>query len=125
MVEAARERHSDPRARFEVGTEVREEVDYVLASGTFTLRAELADADWEAHVRACSEGLWERSRRGLGFNLLARGVKDGRAGPLHGRPGNVGGVVLTRTSRRAGRAALRPAAARLHRPRAAGERRAR
>ena len=54
---------------------MREEVDYVLASGTFNLRAELADADWEAHVRRVLEGLWERSRRGLGFNLLARGVK--------------------------------------------------
>ena len=54
---------------------MREEVDYVLASGTFNLRAELADADWEAHVRRVLEGLWARSRRGLGFNLLARGVK--------------------------------------------------
>jgi hypothetical protein len=27
MVEAAREQHADPRARFEVGTEAREEVD--------------------------------------------------------------------------------------------------
>ena len=56
MIEAARERHADPRARFEVGTEVREEADYVLASGTFTLRAEVADADWEAHVRDLARG---------------------------------------------------------------------
>jgi SAM-dependent methyltransferase len=75
MVEAARERHPDPRARFEDGTEVREEVDYVLVSGTFTLRAEVADADWEAHVRRALEGLWARSRRGLGFNLMTAGVK--------------------------------------------------
>ena len=75
MIEAARERHTDPRARFEVGNEVREQVDYVFASGTFTLRAEVVDADWEEHVRHVLEGLWARSRRGLGFNLLSRGLK--------------------------------------------------
>ncbi len=76
MVEAARERHADPRARFEVGTEVGEEVDYVLASGAFALRADLADEDWEAHVQGVLRGLWERSRRGLGFNLLTRTEKE-------------------------------------------------
>ena len=69
MVDAARAQHPDPRARFEVGTEVGDEVDYVLASGAFTLRADIDDADWEAHVQGVLSGLWERSRRGLGFNL--------------------------------------------------------
>jgi SAM-dependent methyltransferase len=86
MIEAARERHTDPRMRFEVGTEVREEADYVLVSGTFTLRAEVADADWEAHVRDLLEGLWARSRRGLGFNLLARGVKPAEPTVYTGEP---------------------------------------
>ena len=54
---------------------MREEVDYVLASGTFSLRADIGDADWEAHVQGVLQGLWERSRRGLGFNLLARGAE--------------------------------------------------
>jgi len=75
MVEAARGRHADPRARFEVSPEAGDEADYVLASGTFTLRAGVADADWEAHVRHLIEGLWACARRGLGFNLLTRGVK--------------------------------------------------
>ena len=79
MVEAARARHRDPRARFEAGTEVDEAVDYVLVSGTFALRADVGDADWETHVRNVLERLWARSRRGLAFNLLTRGVKV--AGP--------------------------------------------
>jgi hypothetical protein len=53
---------------------VREEVDYVLASGAFALRAEITDEDWEAHVQGVLRGLWERSRRGLGFNLVIRGT---------------------------------------------------
>jgi SAM-dependent methyltransferase len=75
MVAAARELHADPRARFEVGNEVREEVDYVLASGALTLRPGIEDSDWEVHVQDVLHGLWERSRRGLGFNLLTRGGK--------------------------------------------------
>jgi hypothetical protein len=73
MVEAARAQHPDPRARFEVATEVREEADYVLASGALTVRPGIADADWEPHVQGVLRGLWERARRGLGFNLLAGG----------------------------------------------------
>ena len=72
LVEAARAAHPDPRARFEPGSEVREDVDYVFASGAFTLRPGYDDAAWEEHVRAAVAGLWERSRRGLAFNLLAR-----------------------------------------------------
>jgi SAM-dependent methyltransferase len=74
MVETARGLHTDPRARFEVGTEVREEVDYVIVSGTFTVHPGVGDADWEAHVQGVLHGLWERSRRGLGFNLFAGGT---------------------------------------------------
>ena len=76
MVDAARERHTDPRARFEVGTEVREEVDYVMASGAFSVSGDIEDAEWEAHVRGVLQGLWEHSRRGLAFNLFACGMED-------------------------------------------------
>jgi SAM-dependent methyltransferase len=74
MVEAARALHTDPRARFAVGTEVGEDVDYVLASGALSLRPGISDADWERHVEAVLRGLWARAARGLGFNLLLRGA---------------------------------------------------
>ena len=86
MIEAARGRHTDPRMRFEVGTGVREEADYVLVSGTFTLRAEVADAEWEAHVRDRLEELWARSRRGLGFNLMTRGIEVAESTVYTGDP---------------------------------------
>ena len=120
MVEAARELHADPRARFEVGTEVREEVDYVFASGALTLRADIDDAEWEAHVQTVLRGLWERSRRGLGFNLLAARRGGPRAEPstrATRRPGRR--WCSQRAPGRAGRAALRAAAAGLHRAGAA------
>jgi SAM-dependent methyltransferase len=74
MVEAARALHPDPRARFEVGTAVGEDVDYVLASGALSLRPGISDADWEPHLREVLRGIWERARRGLAFNLLLRGA---------------------------------------------------
>ena len=86
MVDAARGLHSDPRARFEVGTEVTEEVDYVIASGAFSIRGEIEDADWEAHVHRVLHGLWEHSRRGLGFNLFTRGTEDFKPAMYAGDP---------------------------------------
>ena len=49
-----------------------EDADYVLASGAFTVRPGLSDAEWEAHVEERLAGLWERARRGLAFNMLTR-----------------------------------------------------
>ena len=86
MVEAARELRRDPRARFEVGTAVGEEVDYVIASGAFSVRGGISDADWEAHVQGVLQGLWERSRRGLAFNLFTRGAEDFKTAMYAGDP---------------------------------------
>jgi hypothetical protein len=86
MVDAARGLHTDPRARFEVGTEVSEEVDYVMASGAFSVRQGIPDAEWEAHVQGVLRGLWDRSRRGLGFNLFTRGTEDFKPAMYAGDP---------------------------------------
>ena len=86
MVGAARGLHRDPRARFEVGTEVREEVDYVMASGAFSVRGDIEDAEWEAHVQGVLQGLWEHSRRGFGFNLFTRGTEDFKPAMYAGDP---------------------------------------
>jgi SAM-dependent methyltransferase len=75
MVAAARTAIDDPRARFVVAGEVTEDADYVLASGAFTIRPGMGDDEWAGHVRATLGGLWERARRGMAFNLLARGTR--------------------------------------------------
>ena len=86
FVEAARAEHADPRARFEVGDDVGEDVDYVLASGALTLRPGITDEEWEEHVRAQLRRLWARSRRGLAFNLLTRTDKPREEGFYAGDP---------------------------------------
>jgi SAM-dependent methyltransferase len=72
FVELARAEHTDPRARFEVASEVTEDADYVLASGALSVRPGVADADWEPHLQDVLAGLWARARRGFAFNMLAR-----------------------------------------------------
>jgi SAM-dependent methyltransferase len=74
MVAAARAAIDDARARFVVAGNVTEDADYVLASGTFTIRPGVGDEEWAGQVRPTLRGLWERARRGMAFNLLARGA---------------------------------------------------
>ena len=50
----------------------------------------MTDAEWEAHIQSVLQGLWERSRRGLGFNLFTRGTEDFQPADVRGRPGDVG-----------------------------------
>jgi SAM-dependent methyltransferase len=86
FVEAARAAHRDPRARFEVGSEVGEDADYVLASGALTVRPGVGDEAWEEHIRAVLARLWSRSRRGLAFNLLIRTDRPREEGFYAGEP---------------------------------------
>jgi SAM-dependent methyltransferase len=86
MVETARERHTDPRARFEVGSAVTEDHDYVLASGAFTVRPGIDDDAWEAHLHEVIAGLWARARRGIAFNLMIRTPKPAQPHVYTGDP---------------------------------------
>jgi SAM-dependent methyltransferase len=86
MVEAARERHGDPRARFEVGSAVTEDHDYVFASGAFTVRPGIDDDTWEAHLHEVIAGLWTHARRGIAFNLMIRTPKPAEPHVYTGDP---------------------------------------
>jgi SAM-dependent methyltransferase len=86
MVEAARGRHSDPRARFEVGSAVTEDHDYVFASGAFTVRPGIDDDAWEAQLHDVIAGLWARARRGIAFNLMIRTPKPAEPHVYTGDP---------------------------------------
>jgi SAM-dependent methyltransferase len=70
MLAAARDHVGDERARFVHGDEVTEDADYVFVSGTFNVRAESSEEAWGEFVREKVAELYERSRRGLAFNLL-------------------------------------------------------
>lgn len=69
MVEAAAQAVNSPRARFVLGSEM-EEADYSFVSGTFNVKLQAADADWEGYVKERLEAIYAQSRRGMAFNLL-------------------------------------------------------
>jgi SAM-dependent methyltransferase len=86
MVETARARHTDLRARFEVGSAVTEDHDYVLASGVFTVRPGIDDDAWEAQLHEVIAGLWARARRGIAFNIMIRTAKPAEPHVYTGDP---------------------------------------
>jgi hypothetical protein len=74
------------RARFEVGTAVAEEHDYVLSSGAFTVRPGIDDDAWEAHLHEVVAGLWAQARRGIAFNIMIRTPKPADPHVYTGNP---------------------------------------
>ncbi|NQV98690.1 MAG: methyltransferase domain-containing protein [Rhodospirillales bacterium] len=70
MIAAAREKITDPRARFLRHLQAVDEADYTLVSGTFNMHLGQDEADWEAYVKASLQQLWSKTRRGLAFNML-------------------------------------------------------
>jgi SAM-dependent methyltransferase len=71
MVAIARERITDPRARFVEAGHVDEEVDYSIVSGTFNVRFDVDERKWSDHARATLDELNVRSKRGFAFNMLS------------------------------------------------------
>lgn len=70
MLEAARIRCGGPRANFVLGPEVTEAADYTFVSGTFNVKLQAGDADWDAYIKRHLEAMFGKCRRGLSFNLL-------------------------------------------------------
>lgn len=71
MVDAARKRISDPRARFQRHLWATDPADFTFVSGTFNMHLENDEADWRDYIEASLLRLWHSSRRGLAFNMLS------------------------------------------------------
>jgi SAM-dependent methyltransferase len=70
MLEAARRQCEASRTHFVLSPEVTADADYTFVSGTFNVKLEATDAEWDAYVKRHLETMFARSRRGLSFNLL-------------------------------------------------------
>jgi SAM-dependent methyltransferase len=68
MLAAARDHVRDPRARFAHASQPDEVADYAFASGLFNVKLEVTDDEWESHVRATLELLFDSARRAIAFN---------------------------------------------------------
>ena len=74
MLTAATERVRDERVAFFDAARPTEEADYSFACGTFNVKLEASEEEWEAEVRDALRALAAASRRGLAFNLLTTHV---------------------------------------------------
>lgn len=70
MIDAAKAQCDPARSRFILGPEVTEEADYSFVSGTFNVKLQASDLDWDAYVKRHLSAIYARSRKGLAFNLL-------------------------------------------------------
>ena len=78
MLDAAQKRIRDPRATFVRSAAPTEAADYSFASGTFNLRLEAAERSWADYVKALLTLLWQKTTKGLAFNMLD--IRQRRAG---------------------------------------------
>jgi SAM-dependent methyltransferase len=70
MLDAARQQCDGSRTNFVLAPEVTDEADYTFVSGTFNVKLQASDAEWDAYVKGQLERMFAKSRRGLSFNLL-------------------------------------------------------
>ena len=70
MVESASARINDPRASFARHLWATEDADYTFVSGTFNMHLDADPSTWDDYVKASLRRLWQRTRKGLAFNLL-------------------------------------------------------
>ena len=70
MVEAAKQRISDPRAVFMESSFATQKADYSFASGTFNMKGTEPDKDWSQYVKESLRQLFSQSAKGMAFNIL-------------------------------------------------------
>ena len=76
MVDAASRRVRDPRATFVRGVGPMEDADYTLVSGTYNMSMGAGRDEWATYVEASLLQLWQRTRRGMAFNMLTLDAEE-------------------------------------------------
>jgi SAM-dependent methyltransferase len=70
MLEQAAKRITDPRALFARSEEALEVADYSFVSGVYNLIAQAGIPEWRDYAARSLIRLWERTAKGLAFNML-------------------------------------------------------
>lgn len=82
MIAQAKTRHPDLRVDFILSATATRPADYSVVSGTYNLRMATPAPEWKAYVFANLRTLWDKTKKGLAFNMLAGGGAD-RPGSLY------------------------------------------
>jgi len=88
MLAAAKTKCADARAVFVNGGDVTTEADYTFVSGTFNVKLEASDEEWDAYIKRHLEAMYAKSSRGIAFNLLTSHVDWKQDNLFYADPGN-------------------------------------
>lgn len=81
MVHAAGLAQPLTNGRFTADPKTLRPADYVLASGIFNVRLDVATADWERHIRDTLDAMAALGTKGFAFNMLTRYADADRMRP--------------------------------------------
>ncbi len=95
MLDAAQKRIRDPRATFVRSAAPTETADYSFASGTFNLKLEAQERPWDEYVKALLGLLWQKTTKGLAFNMLDIRQKRTGDGLFYADPAEFGDFCRT------------------------------
>jgi len=62
--------HEKEQASFQVGAEITSQVDYIVASGVFSVKLKNNEEDWLSYIYQTLDMLNECSKKGFSFNCL-------------------------------------------------------
>lgn len=82
VLEAGRRVH-DPRARFDQSLMATRPADYAFVSGTYNMKLDDSDREWEAYIETNLKDLWAKTRKGLAFNMLCATTKSRKERDLY------------------------------------------
>lgn len=100
MVAKAQSRVTDPRATFVLSAIATRPADYSFASGTYNMNLEIDTATWDEYVKASLVQLWQRTKKGLAFNMLSAQSGDRQGGLFYADAGDYADFCRRRLSPR-------------------------
>jgi SAM-dependent methyltransferase len=70
MIEAAKQKVSDPRAFFILSHKATENADYSFVSGTYNMKMAADEDEWLEYIEESIVHLWSKTKISMGFNML-------------------------------------------------------
>lgn len=89
MIASARDKVTDPRAKFLRKMWATKDADYSFASGTYNLNGRADDDEWMEYVEASLLQLWQRTGKALAFNMLRLDAEEQYEGLYYTDPERV------------------------------------
>ncbi len=99
VAEAERRIGGAPGVHLETAMAATRKADYSIVSGTFNFKGSADDDEWDGYVKDGLRALWQKSARGMAFNMLSRFGAPNDGNLYLADPGEYVNFCLQRLSR--------------------------